>query len=164
MYEPVPTAAGRFFDFREPYLAGIYYGEPSPKVHLLFTEYLEPHPEGFSGYFTPTPIGWVEERIDPCSVHIFKLSSDDGAHLFLVQWQIKGEELHEVTQRQMRQMLDTWTRMFPSQAMQREQVLALIAQGIVVSPTEMGLVAENAGAERRIQEPPPPKRRWPFGR
>jgi hypothetical protein len=167
VYELVLTADGGSFDFTEPYLAGIYYGEPSPKVRLLFSEYLEPHPEGFSGMFAPRASGWFEERVDPCGVHVFKLSGTDGAHLFLVQWLAKGDELHEVTRRQMRQMSDTWNRMFPTQEpMARVQLLELIAEGIIVSPPEMGLAVENAGAalpnERKTNEPSR-KRRWFFG-
>ncbi len=169
MYESVLTADGRTFDFTEPRLTGIHYGEPSSKVRLLFSEYLEPHPEGFSGYFNPSSTGWVEERVDPCGVHVFKLTTVDEAHLFLVQWHAKGEELHEGTRRQMHQMLDTWTRVFPTQPpMPREQLLSLIAEGTIVSPAEMGLAAENAGvpcrSERTAQEPLARKRHWPFGR
>jgi len=148
-------------------MAGIYYGEPSPKARLLFSEYLEPHPEGFSGYFNASDTGWVEERVDPCSVHVFKLSRADGAHLFLVQWFVKGDELHEVTQRQMRQMSDTWDRMFPNrEPMVRVQLLKLIAEGTIVSPSEMGLAEENAGAARRGEQKTKKesrKRRWLLG-
>jgi hypothetical protein len=167
VYEPVLTADGRSFGFTEPYLAGIYYGEPSPKARLLFSEYLEPHPEGFSGHFSASDTGWFEERVDPCGVHVFKLSSTDGAHLFLVQWLAKGDELHEVTRRQMRQMSDTWNRMFPNQEpMAQARLLELITEGTIVSPSEMGLGEENAGAgrhdERKTREPSR-KRRWFLG-
>jgi hypothetical protein len=164
VYEAVPTVDGRSFDFSEPYMASIYNGEPSSKARLLFSEYLEPHPEGFSGYFKASDTGWIEERIDPCGVHVFKLSRTDGAHLFVVQWLVKGDELHEVTQRQMRQMSDTWDRMFPNrEPMVRVQVLRLIAEGTIVSPSEMGLSEENAGAvrcdERKTKESPRKRRR-----
>lgn len=167
VYEPVLTVDGRSFGFTEPYLAGIYYGEPSPKARLLFSEYLEPHPEGFSAMFEARSSGWFEERVDPCGVHVFKLSSTDGAHLFLVQWLVKGDELHEVTRRQMRQMSDTWDRMFPNQEpIARAPLLKLIAGGAIVSPSEMGLAEENAGLaspyERKVREPSK-KRRWLFG-
>jgi hypothetical protein len=164
MVELLRTNEGVGVHVGAPYLAAKFDGDPSTAVLSLFTEYLAPHPEGFSGYFEPSDDGWHESRIDHCAVQVFRTA---GQHMLLVAWQT--DEPAEVTQRQMRQMLDAWRRVFPNEApMPREELVATLPDATCLSPAELALAAENAGATRRptpapATEPSKKRRRF-FGR
>jgi len=147
MYEPIPTASGEQFLLSEPNLTAIDCGEPSRLVLALFTNYLAPHPAGFSGYFAPGPTGWIEERADRCGIHVFQLANLAG-HLFLAQWWSQTEDINEATTRQIGQMEEAWSETFGDvPQMVHDELVARIAQGYVVPPADLGLAIENAGIE-----------------
>lgn len=163
MVDLIPTRSGATVALGAPFLAAVFGSDPAQRIFDFFSEYLAPHPEGFSGYFEPSSDGWHESRIDHCAVRVLRL--EDGQHLLLVAWQT--DEPADVTQRQMRQMLDAWTRLFPGATpMPRDRLVELLGSATALNPTELELAVENAGATRRgsdVPAPEPKKRRRFFG-
>jgi hypothetical protein len=142
------------------YLATVTSTDIATTVVALFTAFLAPSPEGFSGYFAPSSRGWEEARENLCELGAFRLP-DDGGHLFLLFWQTDSPSAF--TQRHINQWSRAWTRVFDdAKLLEPGELGHALAQGIAVSPNELGLHEENAGARREAVETTaaPRRRRW----